>query len=297
MKLKGSLAQDYTRDQWEIYGDLLGQTFLDAVFWDESKLVANLESGFRYGITPKMFLLGQLTHFEKIFYRQARSYRWTEYRNYLQLFSQNATTLWLGYSLRSTSFRTGETVRFSEDDFEIRGRYVFNSRLYMEGTAATGSVNYRNFLAWRVENDALPVLSDVNQTDESSRGSVHLRYRGKVIVGMQVGFERVTSNSVIGEYDLTSYRIYLSGRRGKSDFYHVVIQRMDKHYEYPALQGVSGFRDPEERIQNRTYVQWEHLLPSGAMGFVQISLLKNETILNQRYYNKFIMELGAKYSL
>lgn len=205
-------------------------------------------------------------------------------------------TGWAGYVVKSTAFRTGETTRFYENDLEVRGRYTFGRRFSLEGVATSGAIIYRDYEAWGVGDDTSLVRLDFDQQDEFTKVLLHLRYQGKVIAGFQTGFEQVSSNSIIGEYNEVIYRLYLSGRLGKSYFYHLVFQRVDKDYEYPLLQGVTGFRDPEERIQNRTYLQLETEFGNGSVGFIQISLLENETILNQRYYDKMMLEFGLKHA-
>jgi len=296
-KLRGNLSEQVSRSRWRIYGDVLGQTYLDGKFRNESKWVGRMESGFRYALVPKVHLTGQLIHFQKTFYLQERSYRWTEYGTYIQLFPGNKFTFWIGYVLRSTAFKSVDIIRFYENNLEMRVRYAVNSKLSLEGALLSGSINFQNFRALGVEDDMSLILLDLDQEDESIKGLFHLQYQGKVIVGIQSGFESVKSNSVIGKYDQLILRIYLSGRLGQSSFYHLVLQRVDKDYLYTELQGISGFRDPEERIQNRTYIQLEKEFRQGMMGFIQFSLLENETIINRRYYDKKILEAGVKYNL
>lgn len=297
LKLRGGVNGQVSRSQWRLHTDLLAQTFLDGKFKEESKWVANMESGFQYALLRKLYLTGQLTHFQKMFYSQERSYRWTEYSTHLQVSPAGNLMIWIGYVLKSTVFRTGETIRFYERNREIRGRYTFNPWLYLEGVATSGSIGYKNFGAWGVEDVTSLVPLDFDQKDKFTRGLIHLRYQGKAICGIQVGFESVNSNSIIGKFDLVIFRVYLTARLGKSNFSHFVLQRVDKDYQYPAIEGISDFRDPEERIQNRTYLQLERELREGTMGFIQFSLLKNETILNQKYYDKTMVEFGIKYEL
>ena len=297
IKLRGNLAHAISRSRWKIFGDLLTQTFLDVLFINESKLVIHTEMGLQYRLLPELHLLGQWIHFQKEFYEKSRSYRWSEFRTYLQISPSKKFTAWIGYLPRSSTFITYNTIRFYEDNWEVRTRHNFTSRLSLEGSATISTITYEDYPAWGMVNDTLRVPLDFDQKDKSMNGLIHFRYQGKIIVGVQVGYESVSSNSVIGEFDLISFRGYLSGRIGKSNFYHLVLQRMDKNYQYPRLRGIAGYRDPEEKIQNRTYVQFEHVLKNSATGFIQISFLENETILNLRYYDKTLIEIGVKYEL
>jgi len=102
---------------------------------------------------------------------------------------------------------------------------------------------------------------------------------------------------VIGGYTLLSGRFYLSCRLGKDNMLHFIIQRVEKKYRRGDLSGVTAYRDPEERIQNRTYLQLEHKINQSSIVYFQISHLANETLLNQNYYNKTMLELGFKYKL
>jgi len=230
LKLRGNLNNQISRPRWRLYGDLLGQTFLDGKFRDERKLVANMEFGFRYALSSRVNLMGRLSHFQKTFYSQSRSYRWTEYGTYLQFSPLHKITTWINYIRKSTAFRSGNTIRFYEDNFEIRGRYTFNPRLSLEGIASSGSIAYKDYEAWDVESDTSLIMLGFDQNDKFLRGLFHFRYQGKLILGIQTGFESVTSNSVIGEFEQMIYRIYLSGRWGSSNFYHLVLQRVNKDY-------------------------------------------------------------------
>ncbi len=296
LKLRGNLNRETSGPRWNLYGNVLSLTFLDAKYPSESKLVGHIESGFRYRLLSRLSFTGHLIYFQKAFYWQRRSYRWTEGNSYVQWSPIRRFTFWAGYAHKSTAFKFRETIRYYEDSFEIRVLRLFARRFSIEGEAAFGTVDYRDYTAWTVEDDSNLVSLHIDQEDEFVRGLVHIRYQGRVITGVQGGYESASSNSVVGEYDQIVFRIYISGRLGNSIFYHFVLQRVDKHYRYPELQGITGFRDPEERIQNRTHARLERELGTGVLGFFQMSFLENETILNQRYYDKTVLELGVKYT-
>ncbi|MFQ6674510.1 MAG: hypothetical protein ACE5GH_06980 [Fidelibacterota bacterium] len=296
VKLKSDVARDVSHGSWRFHGDLVGQTFLDFMFTDESKLIVNFSAEIRHALRPSVNVVAQLVHFWKTFYWQTRSYRWTQYTVFLEVFPSDRVAMRAGYLLRPTAFVSSEEFRFRENELEIGGSYRFNSRLSVEGSANSGFVRYRDNVAWGLDGDSGPVPLEQTQKDRFRRGSVHLRYRGRVIVGFQLGLESVTSNSVTGRFDLASIRAYFSGRWGKRNFYHLVLQRVNKDYKYPRVTGFAGYRDPEERIQNRTYLQLERILDKDVMGFIQISFMENETVLNQQYYDKTMVEAGVKYA-
>lgn len=297
LKLRGDLHHEFSRSKWNIYEDILAQTFLDARFIDESKLILNSDLTVQYQWVPNILIVSQFSYFQKSFYEQTRSHRWSEYNIYLQFLPHRKITANIGYFFRSTTFTSLGKFRFDEYSYEMRGKFQLNPRFSIETAAILGNITYKDFAAWDIENDTLLISLDVNQKDRLARNTIHFRYRGKIIYGLQLGFEWVNSNSAIGEYILVSYQGYFSGRVGETFFYHLVLQRVDKNYRYPDLSGISGYRDPEEKIQNRSYIQIERVMVKRRVVFIKVSLFENETILNQRYYDKTVIEVGIKYKL
>jgi len=199
----------------------------------------------------------------------------------------------------STPGKTLETTdkfRFGEDNFEFRGRYRINPRIFLEGTLTGSNIVHKDFNAVGVVDDSL-VFLEYPQKDNGIEGLIHVRYQGKIIAGVQIGIGVIGSNSVIGEFSLVSYHAYISGKLGPSTFYHFVFRRIDKEYQYPELEGESRYRDPEEPTQNLGHFRLEQVLRGGSIGYLQISLLGNETIFNQRYYDKTMVEVGIKCEL
>lgn len=297
LKLKGDFNYLLFTGRWSISGDVLGQTFLDPLYPAESKLVVKPRVQFLYPLTPRVHLIGEMSLFQKSFLLQTRSYHWRTYSTSLQVSPFDPLTLWVQYVARATAFITSESFRFHEKNLEIRTRYRVGRRVSLEGAISAGTMGHRDYNSWGLKNDTLLVPLQFHQKDESVRRLLHVRYQGKVIVGLEAGLETVTSNSVLGAFDLITYRAYLSGRWGESIFYHLVAHGVDKNYQNPGLKGTSGYRDPEERIQNRTYFQVERVMTSHRIIFLQVSLLKNETVLNRRYYDKTMVEAGVKLEL
>ena len=155
---------------------------------------------------------------------------------------------------------------------------------------------HRDFNAVGVADDTSLTLLDYPQRDQGVQGHIHLRYRGPAIMGLQISYSNIQSNSSIGAYTSLGFQVYVSGRLRPSTYYHVVFRLLEKHYADPELGGESRYRDPEEQVQNLAHVRLEQVLGS-SIGYLQISLLQNETIFNQRYYNKAMVEIGLKYEL
>jgi len=122
---------------------------------------------------------------------------------------------------------------------------------------------------------------------------VSIQYRGNIIAGMQGGWEHITSNSIIGAYNQSWFRGYLSGHLNPFTFYHLVFQVSRKNYRYPEYSVPRGYLDPEGPARNQLHLRLEHLFTEKSLAYLQISLLRNETIFVNRYYNKTLIELGV----
>ena len=297
LTLRGRLSHEIRPPRLNIFGEILTQANLDALFQEESKLIINAELDFRYTLSQALNVLGNLSHFQKSFYNHTGSYLWTEYSTFLQYSPRSRYSGWLGYRHRKKTLETTDRYRFGEDNLEFRGRYRINPRIFLEGTLTGSNIVHTDFNAVGVVDDTSLVSLEYPQKDKGIEGLIHVRYRGKIIVGVQIGIGIVGSNSVIGEFNLVSYRAYISGKLGPSTFYHIVFRRIDKDYQYPELEGESRYRDPEEPTQNLGHFRLEKVLKGRSIGYIQISLLENETIFNQRYYDKTMVEIGIKHEL
>ncbi|UCH09605.1 MAG: hypothetical protein JSU61_10305, partial [Fidelibacterota bacterium] len=292
--MRGRLNQELATSRWNISGEVLGQAYLDVQLLEESKLLVNSNLDVRYGLSRTLQILGHWNHFRKSFYDRTGSYDWTDYDLFMQFSPATRFSGWFGYRGRQKTLAAVERFRFLEHNLEARGRYQFGSKTFLEGTVRHYEVDHRDIPAVGVADDTSLVSLEYSQEDEGQEGYLHLRYRGKAIMGLQVGLGRVNSNSVIGEYRLIQYRIYLSGQLRPTSFYHIVFRRIEKDYQYPELEGITQYRDPEEPDQNLAHLRVEQVLSDDSVGYVQLSLLRNETILNRRYYNKTLIEVGLK---
>lgn len=297
LTLRGRLSHEIHPRRLNIFGEVLTQANLDALFQEESKLIINAELDFRYAWSQALHVLGNLSHFQKSFYNHTGSYLWTEYSTFLQYSPRSRYSGWLGYRYRKKTLETTDRYQFGEDNLEFRGRYHINPRVFLEGTLTGSNIVHKDFNAIGVVDDTLLVFLGYPQKDEGIEGLIHVRYRGKIIAGVQIGIGAIGSNSVIGEFSLVSYHAYISGKLGPSTFYHFVFRRIDKEYQYPELESESRYRDPEEPTQNLGHFRLEQVLRGGSIGYLQISLLENETIFNQRYYDKTMVEVGIKCDL
>lgn len=297
LTLRGRLNHEIRPRRLNIFGEILTQANLDAIFLEESKLIINAELDFRYTLSQALQIMGNLSNFQKSFYDRAGSYQWTEYSTFLQFSPRARYSGWLGYRYRKKTLETTDRYRFGEDNLEFRGRYHINPRVFLEGTLTRSSIVHKDFNAIDVVDDTSLVFLESPQEDQGVEGLIHLRYQGKIILGAQIGIGIIGSNSVIGEFRFASYNAYISGNIGPKTFYHLVFRRIDKHYQYPELEGESRYRDPEEPTQNLGHFRMEQVLNGRSIGYVQISLLENETLFNQRYYDKTMLELGIKYDL
>ncbi|MCK5330723.1 MAG: hypothetical protein KAK01_04895, partial [Candidatus Marinimicrobia bacterium] len=190
-----------------------------------------------------------------------------------------------------------DSIKFLGQTVELRIGWHHSTTWLLEGLVAGKQITFHDYPAQGVVDDTTLVSLSASQEDRARTVQIHGRYHRQLILGTIVSYEAVTSNSLIGGYNLLSGRIYLSCRLGKDSMLHFIIQRVDKNYRRGDLSGVTAYRDPEERIQNRTYLQLERKLNWSAIVYFQVSHLANETLLNQNYYNKTMLELGIKLKL
>ena len=297
LTLRGRLSHEIRPPRLNIFGEILTQANLDAVFQDESKLIVNAELDFRYTLSRALHIVGNLSHFQKSFYNHTGSYLWTEYSTFLQYSPRSRYSGWLGYRHRKKTLETTDRYRFGEDNLEFRGRYNITARLFLEGTVTGNHIIHSDFYAVGVVGDTALVILGYPQEDRGVEGILHLRYWGKTIIGVQVGMANIHSNSAIGAFTSMSFHAYMSGQLGSSTFYHIVFRLIDKDYKSPDLGGESRYRDPEEAVQNLAHIRLEQVLGSSSIGYLQLSRLQNETIFNQRYYDKTMIEIGLKYEI
>ncbi|MFQ6616317.1 MAG: hypothetical protein ACE5HZ_06055 [Fidelibacterota bacterium] len=295
-KIGGRLSHEVLGSRASGSGTLMAHLFLDGGIPEESKLAVNLDSGFRYFLSPLFYSVFNFAHFSKAFFLQTRRYGWSEGMAGFGVLPSRALRVQVNGLYRTTAFVPSEVFRFSDRMVEFELEYAVTDRISARAAAILGSVDYDDFEALALSRDSTLTGLGFDQVDESLKGLVHLHYGGKVVFGIQGALQFVNSNSVIGEFDLGAYRVYVSGRLGHLYFFHLVYQRVDKRYRYPRIQGLSGFRDPEERIQNRTYLQLERTASENRIFFLQLSILNNETIWNQQYYDKVLVELGFQSS-
>ena len=293
---RGRMRHGMRADRLTVSGDLLGQVNLDAVLSAESQLLANAYLGVQYRITRALFLQGNWSHFQKSYFGRTGSYAWTNYDASIRFSPTSRYTGWLGYRHKKKTLETTERFRFGEDNLEVRGRYNITSKIFLEGVLTGTRIVHTDFNAVGVADDTSLIFLEYPQRDRGVEGHLHMRYRGKAITGMQISFGNIHSNSSIGAYTSLGFQVYVSGRLRPSTYYHLVFRLLEKHYAFPELGGQSRYRDPEEQVQNLAHVRLERVLGS-SIGYLQISLLQNETIFNQRYYDKAMVEIGFKYEL
>lgn len=296
-KLRGNLRHQITKWDWLLEGSVLTQTYLDAVSPAQSKLVVNSNLGLRYNLTPVIQAAGVLDHFQKSFYETGFSYRWIDYALVVYAQTSSKFNFSTRYSQRSTNYATLDSIKFLGQTVELRIGWHHSTTWLLEGLVAGKQITFHDYPAQGVVDDTTLVSLSASQEDRARTVQIHGRYHRQLILGTIVSYEAVTSNSLIGGYNLLSGRIYLSCRLGKDSMLHFIIQRVDKNYRRGDLSGVTAYRDPEERIQNRTYLQLERKLNRSAIVYFQVSHLANETLLNQNYYNKTMLELGIKLKL
>lgn len=294
---RGRLSDVVRLSRMSLRGEIIAHSQLDAIDLDENKVIFNGDLGLRYSLLNSVQVRGRFQHFLKSFMHTSGSYDWTTYSLALQYSHPSGYEVWLSYLRRYKILESVEQYRFNEDNLELNHRYHFTSRWMAEGNVLLTDLVHTDFDALEVIEDTVLTSMGIPQSDRGFGGLLHVRYRGNVIFGSRIGLRTVRSNSVIGDYNLRLYQVYLSGNLGQSIFYHIIYRLVDKDYRYPQLEGISWYRDPEEHDQNLTHLRIERLIRDTGIIYLQLSFLRNETILNHRYYNKTMLEIGFKYEL
>ncbi len=294
LKLRGNLAHYLSGSKWRIDGNLLVQTYIDLLSPAQSKLIVNSGLAYFYNLFPRIQIKTGYNHFQKSFYRSEYSYRWSDYHLALNYQVTKRLLIRPAVSKRLTIFTTLDSIRLVSRGIDLTVRYLPTRHWLIEGTVRSSVITFRNYPAWGVLDDTSFSRLAFDQRDKGRHFQLHGRYQGQIIAGVRGRYEYIASNSVTGSYQLVSGRAYISFRLGQAYMVHFILQRVSKTYDHQNLSGISTYRDPEERIQNRTYLQLERKLALGGIGYIQLSRLANETILNQQYYDKTIVEMGIK---
>ncbi len=294
--LRGRLGHSLHRPRSSIFGEFSGQTNLDPLFREETKLIVTGDLGASYALSEAVRIQGQLGHFSKSFYDRTGSYRWNDYRLQLEFSPEPRYSAWWIYLERNKTLELTNRYRFVERSWELRGRYQPGRRILIEGSVGKAAIVHRDIFAVRIPGDTASMPLLIPQEDTGWEGSFHLRYISKIIIGTRLGRANFRSNSVIGAYELSSYQVYLSGQVGESVYYHASFRRVKKDYSYPSTLGDSSpYRDPEEPDQDLAHFRLEKVMGDRLVGYFQVSRLRNETVLNQHYYAKTLLETGIKY--
>ncbi len=293
--LRGRLGHLIHRSKATFFGEFSGQTNLDPIYREETKLIVTGDLGTSYALTRAVRIQGQLGHFSKSFYDRTGSYRWNDYRLQLEWSPEPRYSAWWIYSQRNKTLQLTNHYRFRERSWEFRGRYQPGQRMLIEGAYGRAAIVHRDIFAVVASGDTTTLQSFVPQEDTGWEGFVHWRYISKVILGVRLDRASFKSNSVIGAYHLSGFQIYLSGQVGESVYYHASFRRVKKDYSYPTPGGSSPYRDPEEHDQDLAHFRLEKVTNEKLVGYLQLSRLRNETILNRRYYTKTLLETGIKY--
>lgn len=294
---RGRLSEVRRLSRVSLSGEILAQTYFDVYDQDEYKLIFNGVLGLRYSLSNSLQIRGQFQHFLKSFLYASESYDWTLFSTTLQYSHHSRYAVWLSYLHRYKILEGNGQYRFIEENLELNHRYHFNTRWLLEGSLLISDLTHTDFDALDVIQDTSLISLGFPRKDRGFGGVIHLRYHGSIIIGSRIGARTVRSNSAIGDYNLRLYQVYLSGNLGQSTYYHMIYRLVDKDYRYPQLEGMSWYRDPEEHDQNLTHLRLERMMSDNGIIYMQLSFLRNETILNHQYYSKTMIEIGLKYEL
>lgn len=296
LKLRGNLAHGVDHRKNHFYGTILAQAHLDAIYREQSKLIVNSGAGISRALAQKLFGTVEFSHFQKSFNEAEYTYRWSQLAANLTLQPGRTWSITGDLSRRLTNFALLDSVRFNETQLALKLTNKYRRHWLIAANIALGRIDFENYHAQELVNDTSLVHGSVNQCDRLVRTGLSVRYQRRLIVGARITWEGLNSNSAAGDYRALRGRFYLSCHLPAGLLLHFYIHRVKKIYpqRYPAIVTIN--RDPEERIQNRVYLRLERSL-TPAILFMQLGRLSNETIMNQKYYNKLQLETGVIFNL
>lgn len=276
-----------------IEGRFLAQGYLDTRYRGESKLVLNPALSLRLPLGGGVTGLAGLHYFYKSFAGESRRLQWSEITAILRTPITPPVSGWLGFITRFSRVQAGALYRFTGTEIYLGTRYALAKSLFVEGRLAYAALAHRDYPARRLAQGTTLMPLPANQQDQGPAGSLSLEYQGKIIAGARGGWEHISSNSIIGAYDQGWVRGYLTGRVGAANFYHLVVQAARRTYRYPNYPVPREYLDPEGPARNQVHLRLEHLFTEHSVAYLQLSVLRNETIFVNRYYNKTLFEMGV----
>ncbi len=277
------------------HGNFLTQAEIDGNHSTESKLL--IDSGLKldYIISTSNRLAISGNHFRKVLYRQDTAYYWTDLMIEFEHALNQKWYLASGLSRRNTQYPSLDSLYFNTDQGFLNLVWRPGNSWLIEGGFHLWTTTYHSYPAWiNVAGSLIPSSND--QEDYGRIFSLHLRQQDKSIKGLSLAYTTVNSNSDTGEYVALRTQVYWSWRMRERHLVYIMLQGSTKEYRHNQLSGITSYRDPEERIQNRMHVLVERKISATSYAFIQASYLANEVTLNQYYYNKVLVETGIKFT-
>lgn len=293
LKLRGDVSTELRIQPFLIYGSMLTQGYIDAFYPGESKLVLNPELGLRVPVAADFTNYTRIRYFHKVFSDEKRRLQWTEISSSLHHPLGGRLSGWLEILRRYSRVSAGNLYRYTANEIDLGSRYAFTDHLFLEERLIYTAISHKDFLAQTLDQSNTLSPLPFHQRDHGPVGSTTLEYQGQIIIGAQGGWAHITSNSMIGVYNQFWFRGYLSAPFSSFIFCHLVFQFSRKHYRYSGSPVPREYLDPEGPARNQLHLRLERLFTEHSLVYGQISILRNETIFLNRYYNKTLMEMGV----
>ncbi len=269
---------------------LAGQAVWDPAYESESKYILNPSLRMSYLLAQDLSATADLVLFKKEYDKPIGAYLRTLVNLSVVYYPEDRFAIWLAHRRTEKVLRIESRFRYSVEYTGVRFRVRLTDRYITEAGFGQKSILHRDVLL-PVDSS---VLSGRQRSDNGFQYNLHIRYTSGIITGFKYGFESIRSNSLAGDYNLTTLNIYMSVTLWEKSFAHVSLRRIDKRYRYTQFDGVDYFLDPEEPLQNLADLRLERDIGNGIFHYFQVSLLENETTLNRVYYNKVLAEFGIK---
>jgi len=298
LKLQEKVVLRSVYKAWDLNSTFVGQGFLEPSLILDSKLVGSAMIIARRALIKTWSFNTHLESFQKLYLKELQLSSRSMMSIALERRPDKQTKQSLGISGLRSQIDRGALYSYLEGQAFLELWRPLTSTLRSEIKLTLGQARFNDLPVRELtDSSTVFIVEGKDQKDQFGRLTIHLRHQGRMIYGLALTHEIVASNSIFGEAKTWLVKIYASQRMGKHSYLHLVLQGMDKNYQHRDLNALNLFRDPEEIIQNQIHCQLERVIDPNRSIYLQYGYLKNETIFNQWFYEKQILEVGLKLSL
>ncbi len=310
-RVRAKTDSRFTFRQVQIQSGFIAQGYLETRNYAESKVIFVPRVFAAYSLSDKLRIFSESEGLYKRFPDKSTQVRimgsesqeigkryryWVQAEAGLQAELTSKFYSVLSVQYRPTRVKNIGEYRFHTVHSRFQTRYYLSPDVNVSGGIGYIHIQHHDFMARKLNEQNVLIRSNTPQQDYGVSVTTQIQYRTGIIAGMRLTGESIRSNSVIGKYHQIKVEPYLSGSIGPNFFYHGAFEFSYKKYEHGEYQIIAGYRDPEGPAQNRIHIKLERFLTDDMIGFAQLNIYRNESIIIGRYYDKTIAEMGIELS-